>query len=90
MGPGDPGASRLYRKAARLEKPSMPTQGDPLSEAEVALIKRWIEMGAPWPADPHSVNDMHAAILHAFGLDHTQLTFLHNGGLIGRPTFPEQ
>src|SRR5712692_7128500 len=32
--PGDPAASRLYRKVARLEKPSMPMQGDPLSEAD--------------------------------------------------------
>ena len=27
--PGDPAASRLYRKVARMEKPSMPMQGDP-------------------------------------------------------------
>ncbi len=32
-----------------LEKPYMPTQGDPLTEAEVASIRRWIELGAPWP-----------------------------------------
>src|SRR5262249_49907714 len=25
------------------------------------------------------VNDLHATILHLLGLDHTQLTFLHNG-----------
>src|SRR5713226_9335203 len=54
--PGDPAASRLYRKVARLEKPSMPMQGDPLSEADVALIKRWIEIGAPWPVDPKSAD----------------------------------
>ena len=30
MTPGDPEASRLYRKVARLEKPVMPMQGDPL------------------------------------------------------------
>src|SRR6266849_1100358 len=54
--PGDPAASRLYRKVARLEKPSMPMQGDPLSDADVALIKRWIEIGAPWPVDPKSVD----------------------------------
>jgi hypothetical protein len=29
--------------------------------------------------DPHSVNDLHATILHLLGLDHTQLTFFHNG-----------
>jgi hypothetical protein len=29
--------------------------------------------------DPHSVNDLHATILHLLGLEHTQLTFFHNG-----------
>src|SRR3954453_4766770 len=48
---GNPQASRLYRKVARLERPAMPMQGDPLSDDEAALVKRWIEMGAPWPED---------------------------------------
>src|SRR4051812_39851478 len=48
---GNPQASRLYRKVAHLEKPAMPMQGDPLSEGEAALVKRWIEIGAPWPED---------------------------------------
>ncbi len=48
---GNPQASRLYRKVAHLEKPVMPMQGDPLTGDEVALVKRWIEMGAPWPED---------------------------------------
>jgi uncharacterized protein (DUF1501 family) len=29
--------------------------------------------------EPHSVNDFHATILHLLGLDHTKLTYLHNG-----------
>jgi hypothetical protein len=29
--------------------------------------------------DPVHVHDLHATILHLLGLDHTQLTFLHNG-----------
>mgnify|MGYP001178620502 CR=1 FL=1 len=29
--------------------PDMPEDGDPLSEAEVSLIKRWIKEGAAWP-----------------------------------------
>jgi Protein of unknown function (DUF1553)/Protein of unknown function (DUF1549)/Planctomycete cytochrome C len=50
--PRDPQGSRLYRRIARIEKPYMPMQGDPLPDAEIALIKEWIEMGAPWPEDP--------------------------------------
>ena len=53
---GDPQASRLYRKVARLEKPVMPMQGDPLTGDESALVKRWIEMGAPWPEDAAAQN----------------------------------
>ncbi len=50
--PGDPAGSRLYRRIARMEKPYMPMDGDPLSEEEVAAIRKWIEMGAPWPESP--------------------------------------
>ena len=53
---GDASASRLYRKVAGIEKPSMPMQGDPLAAAEIAIIKSWIEMGAPWPEDPKDQN----------------------------------
>jgi hypothetical protein len=51
IAPGKPEASRLYRRVARLEKPLMPMQGDPLSNEEAELVKRWIEMGAPWPEE---------------------------------------
>src|SRR6266540_72378 len=47
--PGNPQQSRLYRRVAGLEKPSMPVNGDPLSQAEINLLKTWIEQGAPWP-----------------------------------------
>jgi hypothetical protein len=29
--------------------------------------------------DPHTVNDLHATILHLLGLEHTQCTYFHNG-----------
>ncbi len=54
--PGNPQASRLYRRLAKLEKPVMPMQGDPLTDDESALVKRWIEMGAPWPDDAAAQN----------------------------------
>jgi len=37
------------------------------------------EFGYKAVVDPHSVNDMHATVLHTLGLDHTRLTYLHNG-----------
>ncbi|MBI4625115.1 MAG: DUF1553 domain-containing protein [Verrucomicrobia bacterium] len=30
----------------------MPAEGDPLTPAQVALIKAWIDEGMPWPDDP--------------------------------------
>jgi hypothetical protein len=37
------------------------------------------EFGYQAAVDPHSVNDMHATILYALGLDHTRLTYTYNG-----------
>ena len=51
---GDPAASRMYRRVARLEKPYMPMDGDPLTDDEVAVIRKWIELGTPWPEDPNA------------------------------------
>ncbi len=50
--PGDPNASRLYRRVAGLEKPTMPMQGDPLTAEEIAVLRHWIEIGGPWPEEP--------------------------------------
>ena len=37
------------------------------------------EIGWKAARDPVSVHDLHATILHVLGLDHTRLTYLHNG-----------
>src|SRR6476646_7191133 len=42
---GDPESSNVIEEISGKE-PSMPKEGDPLSEAEVALIARWIKEGA--------------------------------------------
>jgi WD40 repeat protein len=53
--PGDPEASKILEEVSGKE-PSMPKEGDPLSEAEVALLARWIREGAKddTPADAGS------------------------------------
>jgi hypothetical protein len=48
--PGQAEKSRLYRVVAGLEEPAMPMRGTPLTPEEVALLKRWIDGGATWPA----------------------------------------
>jgi hypothetical protein len=37
------------------------------------------EFGYRATVEPHPINDLHATILHLLGLDHTQLTYFHNG-----------
>jgi hypothetical protein len=46
----NPELSRLYRHVSGLEKPLMPMDGK-LSAAEVAILKSWIEQGAPWEGE---------------------------------------
>jgi mono/diheme cytochrome c family protein len=48
--PGDAaGSSLLQRILPDAGEDIMPPKGDPLSEAEAALLARWIEEGAAWP-----------------------------------------
>ena len=49
---GDAEASRLYRRIAGLERPSMPAQAEPLPAAQIAAIKTWIAEGAIWGSTP--------------------------------------
>jgi len=48
--PGNAEQSRMYRHVAGLEAPPMPMRGEPLTAAEVAAMKRWIDEGANWEA----------------------------------------
>jgi hypothetical protein len=46
---GDPGASELLRRIVASDPDErMPPESAPLSEAEVAVIRRWIAEGAEW------------------------------------------
>ena len=37
------------------------------------------ELGFKAVDEPHHVGDLHATILHLMGLDHTRLSYLHQG-----------
>lgn len=52
--PGQPEASPLLTRltSAHANVQAMPPVGETLTEEEVALIKRWISQGAPWPDGP--------------------------------------
>ena len=51
--PGRSRESRIVRRVMGLDgAPRMPLGGKPLEEAQVALLARWIDAGAPWPDAP--------------------------------------
>lgn len=52
--PGNVGQSPLYLMVAGKMEPRMPFSASPLGPAEIDLLKRWIEAGAPGP-DPGDV-----------------------------------
>ena len=50
---GDPDASYLIDliTSKEGERPPMPSEGEPLTGQQVALIRQWISEGARWPAE---------------------------------------
>lgn len=48
---GQPDASRLFKLVSRAEEPYMPPSGDPLPAEQLALLKEWIQSGAPADAN---------------------------------------
>jgi uncharacterized membrane protein len=55
--PGNPGKSELIRRITLPtgHKEAMPVKGKRLNEAEIALLKFWIEKGAPYPDHEKSI-----------------------------------
>lgn len=47
--PGKPEESLLIKAVGYLDEPKMPPQ-QKLPEADIAKLKHWVAMGAPWPA----------------------------------------
>ena len=45
--PGNPDQSLLYQLAAHLDEPHMPPKQPRIPEADLAVIRKWIELGAP-------------------------------------------
>ena len=48
--PGEPDDSLLFQHVSGVDPDSvMPPDGEPLSDQQIALIRKWIEQGADWP-----------------------------------------
>ncbi len=51
--PGRSDESLLIEKVAGLDPVGiMPPKGDPLDDAQIGLLRAWIDQGADWPVDP--------------------------------------
>ncbi len=48
--PGNAEQSRLFRRVSGAEAPAMPMSADPLTAAQIATVKAWIDQGANWDA----------------------------------------
>ncbi|MEK7793036.1 MAG: PSD1 and planctomycete cytochrome C domain-containing protein [Candidatus Hydrogenedentota bacterium] len=58
--PGDSGASALIRRVSSSDpEERMPAEGDPLTQAEIALLASWIDEGAVWDADDSATKLRH-------------------------------
>jgi cytochrome c553 len=47
--PGKPGESLLLKRVGKEAKRRMPAEGDPLTDAQIAALTRWVADGAVWP-----------------------------------------
>jgi len=74
--PGKSAESLLVKMiGGQIEGKRMPMTGDPLTEEQVGLIRRWIDDGAAWPEDSAA----------AAGQDHKHWAYVPPG----RPSLPE-
>jgi len=72
--PGSATESLLYKRIAGLEKPAMPMAPvAPLTLAEIAAVKDWIDQGGPWPDEPK------AAAASASNNDNDPSLLVYNG-----------
>ena len=63
--PGDSEHSLVVRRVLGLDgEDRMPLEKDPLSDEQVALLRRWIDSGAKWPEAPESTDAEPAESVH--------------------------
>lgn len=59
--PGSAGTSLLVARVTGVEPPTMPLDREPLSAAEIGLLKIWIDQGAVWPESADEADPRHRA-----------------------------
>lgn len=63
VSPGDPDGSRLWKLVTHAEQPAMPPGGDKLPDAQLAVIRAWIEGGLMKDAGSKPMKSKKAAIV---------------------------
>ena len=59
--PGSADASLLVKRVTGGQPPAMPLDREPLSDARIDLLKRWIDEGAVWPESADEADPRHHA-----------------------------
>jgi mono/diheme cytochrome c family protein len=59
--PGSADASLLVKRVNGGQPPAMPLDREPLSDAQIDLLKRWIDEGAVWPESADEADPRHRA-----------------------------
>ena len=59
--PGSADASLLVKRVTGGQPPAMPLDREPLSDAQIDLLKRWIDQGAVWPESADEADPRHRA-----------------------------
>ena len=59
--PGSAGTSLLVARVTGSESPAMPLDREPLSAAQIDLLKIWIDEGAVWPESADEADPRHRA-----------------------------
>ena len=59
--PGSAATSLLVARVTGRQPPAMPLDGEPLSAAEIGLLKIWIDDGAVWPETADEADPRHRA-----------------------------
>jgi hypothetical protein len=75
--PGHARQSRLIKLVSSRDKTErMPSKGDPLSKAQIDLLKRWIDAGANWPDEAASARGKTRAEMVVTDEDRQHWSFL--------------
>ena len=85
--PGSADTSAIVRRLTGRDAPAMPLDGVPLPTAQIELLRRWIDQGAPWPAAAEDADPRVVAARRHWAFQPLHKPALPSGN--GRATAPD-